>query len=94
MTEKFGFKHLVAAVLILWCLRPFVVGPFEPCFLITGVLSAVIVFRCKSRQRAVGIALLLLSLVGLALDISGRLKERRMINEKYERIRNARQSPP
>jgi hypothetical protein len=92
MTKKVDFKHLVAFMVIMWCVRSFVVGPFEPCFFITGILSAIMVFRWKGGRRATGIVLLLVSLAGLVWDISARLDERRIIKEKHERIKNAK--PP
>ena len=83
---KVNFKHLVIVVAGLWFLRIFVDGPFEPCFFITGILSTIIAIRWKGGRRITGIALLLISLIGLTLDISARISERRMIQERHNQI--------
>jgi hypothetical protein len=83
---KIDFKHLVVVVAGLWFLRIFVAGPFEPCFFITGILSTIIAIRWKGARRITGIVFLLISLVGLTLDISTRIGERRMIKERHDQI--------
>lgn len=86
MNKKVGFQHLVGAVVIMLCLRAFFVGPFEPCFFIATILSLNIVYYWQGRRRTAGIALLVVSLVGLVWDIVARLDERRTIKEKHERL--------
>jgi hypothetical protein len=80
------FWTVVIAVVLLWVLRPFVVGPFERCFFVTGLLSVFVVVRSNGAKRVIGAVILIASILGLTHDVLARVGERRAIQEKHEQI--------
>jgi hypothetical protein len=87
-TVLFGmtFRNVVIAVIVLWVLRPFVVGPFEPCFFTTGLLSLFVISKCQGAKRIAGAIILLVSIIGFTHDVRARIGERHGIEKKHEQI--------
>lgn len=86
-----GFNKLVFAVILVWLIKPFVSEPVEVCFVITATISVVIIKGWKGVKRIAGIAILLVSIVGLVNEFSLRLEEMRATQIKSERVRQNRQ---
>ena len=80
------FQNLITGSLILLLLRGFVVGPFEPGFLIVVVLSLIIVKKWSGGRRVVGLVILPIGVAGFAYDIWLRIDEQRYLQQRQERI--------
>jgi len=80
------FKNIIIAVLLLFAIRPFIDGPFEPCFLITGVLSVIRLRKWLGNKRAAGGVILLISVFGLAHDLLERKADRDHIQNSYTHL--------